>query len=113
MRIYNEDVAKYAMRLWEVQHMIDEYVINVEGIDIPLDVDKNESNIGQEKRLSAYQFIKIRELTGMNRKDFAEWLGIPYRTISDWEHGERKMPDYVLRLIAYKVRMEFLEKRGD
>lgn len=54
----------------------------------------------------------IREMSGMNRKDFAKWLNIPYRTMSDWEHGLRVMPDYVLELIAYKVRMELVEKRG-
>ena len=85
---------------------------NVEGIEIEVEhIDKNDTN--RERRLVAYQFKAIREQTGMNRKDFAEWLGIPYRTISDWEHGERQMPDYVLRLIAYKVRRECLEKRGD
>ncbi|MCR4696958.1 MAG: transcriptional regulator [Lachnospiraceae bacterium] len=49
----------------------------------------------------------------MNRKEFADWLHIPYGTIFDWEHEERQMPEYVLRLIAYKVRMEFIEKRGE
>jgi DNA-binding transcriptional regulator YiaG len=39
----------------------------------------------------------------MNRKDFSDWLGIPYRTMQEWELGRRVMPEYVLRLIAYKV----------
>ena len=54
---------------------------------------------------------KIREMTGMNRKDFSDWLGIPYRTMQEWELGRRQMPDYVLRLIAYKVRVEMSEGR--
>lgn len=56
--------------------------------------------------------LAIREETGMNRREFAEYFGIPYRTIQDWELGKRQMPDYLLRLIAYKVKVEQLTK-GD
>lgn len=49
---------------------------------------------------------KLRELTGLNRKEFSEEQGIPLRTVEDWEAGRRKMPDYLLRLLAYKIRME-------
>ena len=46
------------------------------------------------------QCVKVREQTNMNRKEFAEWLGIPYRTMQDWERGVSEVPDYVLNLIA-------------
>ena len=81
------------------------------ALDFFASYDEKEAKKDLANRIQAYEIKAIREQTGMNRKDFAAWLGIPYRTISDWEHGERKMPDYVLRLIAYKVRMEFVEKR--
>ena len=42
----------------------------------------------------------------MNRKDFSDWLGIPYRTMQEWELDRRVMPEYVLRLVAYKVLNE-------
>ncbi len=58
------------------------------------------------------RLLAIRVETGMNRKEFAEYFGIPYRTIQDWELGNRHMPEYLLRLIAYKVKMEQLTK-GD
>lgn len=83
---------------------------NVEGIEIEVEhIDKNDSD--RERRLVAYQFKAIREQTGMNRKEFSDWLGIPYRTMQEWELGRRQMPDYVLRLIAYKVQME--KERGN
>ena len=47
----------------------------------------------------------------MNRKEFAEWLAIPYRTMQDWELGTSQVPEYVLRLVAYKVLME--KERGN
>ena len=51
---------------------------------------------------------ELRESTGMNRKEFCEYFEIPYRTVTEWERGTRKMPDYVLRLLAYRVRMDNL-----
>ena len=50
--------------------------------------------------------IKLRESTGMTRKEFCEYFEIPYRTLQDWELGNRKMPEYLFRLMEYKVKME-------
>ena len=49
---------------------------------------------------------ELRESTGMNRKEFCGYFGIPYRTVTEWERGTRKMPDYVFRLLAYRIKME-------
>lgn len=54
--------------------------------------------------------IDLRKSTGMNRREFCEYFEIPYRTMTDWELGNRTMPDYLLRLMAYKVKMEKLAK---
>ena len=70
--------------------------------------DKDETDIS-EIPLSK-QFIKIRESSGMNRKEFAEYLNIPYRTMQDWELGKSSMPKYVLELIDFKVRKELFPK---
>lgn len=51
---------------------------------------------------------ELRELTGMNRKEFCEYFGIPYQTVTDWELGLRNAPDYVLRLLEYYIRTELL-----
>ena len=48
---------------------------------------------------------KIREMTGMNRKEFCEYFQIPYRTMTDWERDTRHAPDYVIRLLEYYIRM--------
>ncbi|WP_330601648.1 helix-turn-helix domain-containing protein [Butyrivibrio sp.] len=53
------------------------------------------------------RFIQLRESTGMNRAEFADYLGIPYRTMQDWERDARTMPNYVFALIEYKVTAEF------
>ena len=49
---------------------------------------------------------KIREDLGMNRTEFSQYIGIPLRTLEEWEAGRRQMPDYVLRLIVYHTKME-------
>ncbi len=50
--------------------------------------------------------IELRTSIGMNRREFAEYFEIPYRTIQDWELGNRKMPEYLVRLMRYKVQIE-------
>lgn len=53
-----------------------------------------------------HELIELRKETGMSRKQFAKYLEIPYRTMTDWERGERRMPEYLLKLIHYKVEMD-------
>lgn len=83
---------------------MDNKIVTADGVNI--DVDKHEDEKTKERRIMAYAFIMVRTESGMNRKEFAEWLGIPYRTMQEWELGRRAMPQYVLDLIAYKVRNE-------
>lgn len=51
---------------------------------------------------------EIRLATGMNRKQFADYFGIPYRTLEDWEAEKAKCAPYLLALIAYKLEREGL-----
>lgn len=48
----------------------------------------------------------LRKETGMSRKEFCEYFEIPYRTMQSWELGERELPDYLLRLLAYRVKLD-------
>ena len=71
------------------------------------DMEKKEQ---LEKQI--HKLKRIREELGMNRTDFSRYVGIPLRTLEEWEAGRRKMPEYVLRLIAYYTKMEqLLEKK--
>ena len=56
---------------------------------------------------------ELRESTGMNRKEFCEYLGSPFRTVVEWERETRKMPDYVFRLLAYKIKMDNFTEKED
>ena len=76
---------------------------SIEGLNLKVEINTNKDS---EKRMTAYFIEAIRNETGMTRPQFSEWLGMPLRTLQAWEKGTREMPEYVLRLIAYKVRME-------
>ena len=64
-------------------------------------MEKNEQLEKQIRRLK-----KIREDLGMNRTEFSRYMDIPLRNLEEWEAGRRKMPDYLLRLLAYYIKME-------
>ena len=55
---------------------------------------------------TADEIKRLRLDLGMNRREFCEYYDIPYRTVTDWEAGKRKMPEYVLRLMEYKAKIE-------
>lgn len=56
------------------------------------------------------KILDLRKSTGMTRSEFARYFEIPYRTLQDWELGNRRMPDYLFKLMTYKVKMEKLKK---
>ena len=57
---------------------------------------------------------ELRESTGMNRKEFCDYFGIPYRTVTEWERDNRHAPEYVIRLLEYYIRMEkMMKEKGE
>lgn len=50
----------------------------------------------------------MRNATKMTQKAFAEYFGIPKRTLEDWEQENRTPPPYVIDLIEYKLKAEKL-----
>ena len=61
---------------------------------------------GQEVR-------ELRDRLGMNRREFSDYYGIPYRTVQDWEAEKRELPEYLLRLMIYRAEMERLNKKDE
>lgn len=54
---------------------------------------------------------ELIEASGMSRPAFAEYFGIPYRTIQDWLLGNRECKEYILDLMKYKLEKEGLLKK--
>lgn len=46
---------------------------------------------------------EARKARGMSRKDVSRKLGIPYRSLENWEKGLSKCPDYVERLVVAEI----------
>lgn len=51
-------------------------------------------------------FKELRKQSGMKQQDFADYFGIPKRTIENWEAGVNKCPEYLLDLMKYNLIQE-------
>lgn len=56
---------------------------------------------------------ELREKMGMNRREFSDYYGIPYRTVQDWEVEKRELPEYLLRLMKYRAEVEYMIKGNE
>ena len=56
---------------------------------------------------------ELREMTGMNRKEFCEHFRIPYQTMTDWERDNRHAPEYVIRLLEYYILAQEWKQQGE
>lgn len=45
----------------------------------------------------------LRNRAGMTQREFAEYFGIPRRTLEDWERDIGHCSDYLLSLMEYKL----------
>ena len=67
----------------------------------------------EELQVQVDKLKKIRADLGMTRKAFSEYIGIPLRNLEEWEAGRRKMPEYLLRMMTYYIKMsQYLEQNG-
>lgn len=56
---------------------------------------------------------ELRGKMGMNRREFSDYYGIPYRTVQDWEAEKRELPEYLLRLMKYRAEVEYMIKGNE
>lgn len=52
--------------------------------------------------------LELRRAAGMTQKAFAEYFGIPKRTIEQWEGNQRECKEYIIELMRYKLEKENL-----
>lgn len=50
----------------------------------------------------------LREKTGMNRREFCNYFGIPYRTVEDWENKKSACSNYLFKLMKEKLEQNKL-----
>ena len=60
------------------------------------------------------RIIRMRKEAGMKQQEFAKYFAIPVRTLQDWEHSRRTPPEYLIRLLEYRLWSEgLLERDGN
>lgn len=57
-------------------------------------------------------FNELLNRSGMSQTDFAKYFDIPLRTVQNWKAGVRKCPEYLIKLIDYKLSAEQNKKDG-
>ena len=55
-------------------------------------------------------FNELRKLSGMTQQAYADYFGIPKRTIENWDAEKNTPPQYVINLMEYKLRKEKIIK---
>lgn len=58
--------------------------------------------------------LDIREMRaqlGITQSDFAARYKIPFRTVQNWETGQRKPPEYILSLLEDRVRGDLVNRK--
>lgn len=67
----------------------------------------------EELQIQVDKLKMIRSELGLTRKAFSEFIGIPLRNLEEWEAGRRKMPEYLLRMMIYYIKVNhYLEQNG-
>ena len=54
---------------------------------------------------------EMRTKLGDTQSEFAARYNIPFRTIQNWENGQRKPPAYMLDLLTQRVREDLVNRR--
>lgn len=54
---------------------------------------------------------EMRTKLGDTQSEFAARYNIPFRTIQNWENGQRKPPEYMLDLLTQRVREDLVNRR--
>ncbi len=71
---------------------------------IPVDRVQRLAQLWEDARKSV---AELRAMTGLTQTKFADWYGIPYRTVQNWDSGTSAPPEYVRLMLVRLVRQDF------
>lgn len=80
----------------EDKDMIVNAICECAGYDILDGCENENSNI----------FKLLRDATKMSQSEFAEYLEIPLGSLKNWEQELRSCPDYLIKLIKFKLKAD-------
>ena len=88
----------------DIQWTVSYYAIDADGTEA--DDPTRQDTIWHRDYVKPNRILDLRTASGMSRKDFAVYFGLPYRTLQAWEIGDREAPEYLVDLMEYKLRNE-------
>lgn len=65
-----------------------------------------------DERTKTNKIKSERIRLGLTQYQLAEITGIPFRTIQNWETGQRKCPEYVERLLLFYLEHTVKQEKG-
>lgn len=88
-------ISRVTVARWDAgEQYPPEYIIGLLERNIDCAIDK-ESTIDSIK--------EIRESLGLSQSKVYDLIGVPVRTIQEWEGGKRKAAPYIKRIIANEL----------
>lgn len=58
------------------------------------------------KKGKEMKFKEFRQASGMSVAQTSRYFEIPYRTVQNWEYGVVDCPEYLMKLMEYKLNNE-------
>ena len=84
-------------------------------IKLVMMMDEKKKYIDIDEVVGDLDEVTIKDLrneTGLSRQEFCDNFDIPYRTLQSWELGDREMPAFAKRLMAYIIAMKQMEEKA-
>lgn len=115
---YDGSAYKYFLEWTDSYKIYKAFKTQAEVIDFLNEVKENDgiayTDWGEAKimQTEAMSVKKIRGVTRLSQKEFAEKYEIPQRTLENWEAGRRTPPDYVLKLLMRVIEEDYEMKES-
>lgn len=76
------------------------------GPSFSLPENTQEEEMGEQNNELGERVRELRGAMRMSQEEFSKTYNIPKRTIGNWETGERKPPEYVIRFLERIVEAD-------
>lgn len=102
-----KEIKKYSCHMSEKQRrMLEDRILIISNEREKVDEEFKEDMLSLHVDIKA-----LREATSMNRKEFANYFEIPYRTVEDWENKKSTCSTYLYKLMLKDLKNNNLLKR--
>lgn len=107
------------LQFFDKENIVYRVGVNRSGVDVVSVVYENaeqkrkadsyETDLLVQEKTKYKKFENIKQLrlaTPFNQAEFGRYFNVANRTVQAWEYGTRECRDYIIDLMAYKLRKE-------